>query len=112
MTAAAVTEVTASAVGGAYGGLKGLSLALLGVYLIEGLVTTGPVIRAATGRGRHRQAVAVATGNTAETSQPLGLQLTEQNKQDLQEAGIAALLLIAKGQPLPSRPDMDTEKHT
>ena len=56
MTGAAVMEVTASAVGGAYGGLKGLSFALLAVYLLEGLVTTPPVIRAAIGSGRHRRA--------------------------------------------------------
>ena len=56
MTGAAVMEVTAAAVGGAYGGLKGLSFALLAVYLLEGLVTTPPVIRAAIGSGRHRRA--------------------------------------------------------
>ena len=56
MTGAAVMEVTASAVGGAYGGLKGLSFALLAVYILEGLVTTPPVIRAAIGSGRHRRA--------------------------------------------------------
>ena len=65
MTAAAVMEVVASAVGGAEGGLKGLSFALLGVYLVEGLVTAPPVIRAAMGHGRHRQAASPA-GNIAD----------------------------------------------
>lgn len=75
MTAAAVAEVTAATVGGVYGGLKGLSLALLGVYLIEGLVTIGPVIRAATGRGRHRQADSPTAdaSDATKTSRPLGL---------------------------------------
>ena len=69
---AAVMEVIAAAVGGADGGLKGLSFALLGVYLIEGLVTAPPVIRAAMGRGRHRHAVPVAghTDNLGESLEP------------------------------------------
>jgi O-antigen/teichoic acid export membrane protein len=54
LTAAAALEVTATAVGGAAGGLKGLSLALLAVYFAEGLVTTPAVVRAANGHGRHR----------------------------------------------------------
>jgi O-antigen/teichoic acid export membrane protein len=55
LTAAATMELTAAAVGGAVGGLHGLSLALLGVYLLEGLVTTPEVLRAAIGHGRHRR---------------------------------------------------------
>jgi len=88
MSAAAVMEVTASAVGGAEGGLKGLSFALLGAYLIEGLVTTPPVIRAAMGRGRHRQAASLAahTGDFAESLQPYGKPLghvgSDATKQD------------------------------
>jgi O-antigen/teichoic acid export membrane protein len=54
LTAAAVLELTAAALGGASDGLKGLSLALLAVFFVEGLVTTPPVIRAAIGHGRHR----------------------------------------------------------
>lgn len=56
LTTAAVIEVTAAAVGGATDGLKGLSFALLAVFIMEGLVTTPPVLRAALGHGRHRQA--------------------------------------------------------
>lgn len=130
MTAAAVMEVTASAVGGAYGGLKGLSFALLGVYILEGLVTTPPVIRAAVGSGRHRRAdslSAAAGGSAIEAQQFKTPSLQEQSisqhksaafaggyrscmemvtsptisdasEQDRQEAGIAALLSLARGE--------------
>ena len=102
MTAAAAMEITAAAVGGAYGGLKGLSFALLGVYLVEGLVTTPPVIRAAMGRGRHRHADSsgAARPSTEET------ELNDQSKRDLQQAGIAALLLIARDQTATSCSDV------
>jgi hypothetical protein len=56
LTVAAVAEVIAAAVGGASGGLPGLSFALLAVFVAEGLVTTPPVLRAAFGHGRHRLA--------------------------------------------------------
>jgi O-antigen/teichoic acid export membrane protein len=84
MTAAGVAEVTASAVGAAYGGLKGLSLALLGVYLIEGLVTIGPVTRAARGRGRHQQtdSLTSAASDATRTSRPLGLSPARPGRQD------------------------------
>jgi len=55
LTWAAVLEVGASAAGGAADGLKGLSFALLAVFFLEGLATVAPVLRAAFGRGRHRQ---------------------------------------------------------
>lgn len=54
LTIAALLEVTAAAMGAAVGGLNTLSLALLGVFAVEGLVTAPPVIRAAIGHGRHR----------------------------------------------------------
>lgn len=54
LTVAAIMELTAAAVGGASDGLKGLSFALMVVFIIEGLVTTPPVLRAAFGCGRHR----------------------------------------------------------
>jgi O-antigen/teichoic acid export membrane protein len=56
LTAAATAEVAAAAAGGAAGGLDGLTLALLGVFFLEGLVTAPSVIRAAIGHGRHRRA--------------------------------------------------------
>jgi O-antigen/teichoic acid export membrane protein len=55
LTAAAVAEVTAAALGGASAGLNGLTLALLGVFFLEGLVTAPSVTRAAAGHGRHRR---------------------------------------------------------
>jgi O-antigen/teichoic acid export membrane protein len=55
LTAAAIMEVAAAAAGGTSGGLRGLSLALLGVFLVEGLVTAPAVLRAAFGHGRHRR---------------------------------------------------------
>lgn len=56
MTSAAVMEVAAALVGGVYGGLNGLSSALLAVFFFEGLVTAPSVVRAAIGRGSHRRA--------------------------------------------------------
>ncbi len=90
MTAAATSEVTAAALGGASGGLKGLSLALLGVYLVEGLVIGPAVLRAAMGRGRHRRAEAPATAGHGAT--PL---LADAGLPERQEAGILALLSLA-----------------
>jgi O-antigen/teichoic acid export membrane protein len=55
LTVAAAAEVAAVAVGGAAGGLTGLSLALLGVYVLEGLVTAPAVFRAAAETGRHHR---------------------------------------------------------
>jgi hypothetical protein len=56
LTAAAAMEVAAVAAGGASGGLRGVSLALLAVFFVEGLVTGPAVFRAAVGHGRHRHA--------------------------------------------------------
>ena len=55
LTVAATMEMTAAALGGLSGGLRGLSFALLGTYVFEGLLTLPPVLRAAVGRGRHRK---------------------------------------------------------
>ena len=49
-------EVAAAVAGALAGGLDGLSLALLAALMVEGLVTTPRVVRAARGRGRHRPA--------------------------------------------------------
>ena len=91
LTTAAIAEVTAAAIGGTSGGLRGLSFALLGVYTIEGLVTAPAVIRAAIGSGRHRRAVPVdiSTPPVAPTL------LNDRSHRDRQEAGIAALLSLA-----------------
>jgi O-antigen/teichoic acid export membrane protein len=120
LSAAAAMEVTAAAVGGKLDGLKGLSLALLAVFFVEGLVTTPPVIHAAMGRGRHRQAgslvaaVDAPAGAPAVTTRPAEPasgparpdtettavpELTSPGHRVQQEAGIAALLLLASGLP-------------
>jgi O-antigen/teichoic acid export membrane protein len=58
LSATAVLEIAAAAAGGTVAGLKGLSVALLGAFICEGLVTAPAVIRAAVGGGRHRRAAA------------------------------------------------------
>ena len=54
MTVSGVMEVVAAVLGGKYDGLDGLTLALVGVFMLEGLVTAPPVVRTAVTRGRHR----------------------------------------------------------
>ncbi len=75
LTAGAAMEVTAAVVGGAAGGLKGLSFALLGARLAQTLVTVPPVARAAISKGRHRRAYrpTTATGNPARNAGPRGM---------------------------------------
>jgi hypothetical protein len=102
-------EVTAVVVGGASGGLKGLSLALLAVYIVEGLVTAPSVLRAALGHGRHRHADSQTAATEHEprispgkyrlsTETMISPELTYASERDRQEAGIANLILIARGQ--------------
>lgn len=129
MTVAAVMEVTASTIGGEYGGLKGLSFALLAVFIFEGLVTTPPVLRAAMGRGRHRQTPSsvVAFNNFSKIARPDGAAIvsarilskpasagpgvdaetvtsseaTDAEQQQQQLAGIDRLLWLARAQAPP-----------
>lgn len=49
-------ELGAVVIGGKLGGLNGLSLAYLGVTVVEGIVTAPTVMRAANARGRQRHA--------------------------------------------------------
>jgi O-antigen/teichoic acid export membrane protein len=91
LTAAAASEVTAAALGGISGGLKGLSFALLGVYIVEGLVTGPAVVRAAIGSGRHRRAISLGVSSDPATSAVL----SDESYRDRQEAGIAVLLSLA-----------------
>jgi O-antigen/teichoic acid export membrane protein len=73
LTAAATLEVAAAAAGGVSGGMKGLTLALLTVFIVEGLVTAPSVFRAAMGHGRHRRGpLRVASGNPAMAARPHG----------------------------------------
>ena len=55
MSGAAIAEIAATVIGGRVDGLVGLSLALLVVQVGEALVMAPAVVRAAIGRGRHRQ---------------------------------------------------------
>jgi O-antigen/teichoic acid export membrane protein len=123
LTAAAAMEVTAASVGGAVGGLTGLSFALLAVFILEGLVTTPSVFRAAIGHGRHRHGStsAVVGGNPGDAShatepgprrepganaigyrvyaEPMSsAEVAGASEQHSQEAGIASLISIARGQ--------------
>ena len=134
LTVGAIMEVGGAVVGGIYGGLKGLTLALLVVFILEGLVTAPPVIRAAIGYGRHRRAGSgtVSKGNLsmvvqASTARPhtegersleqvppygqsptpvfvIDSQLKNDNKRKRQEEGIAVLLSLAKSAGLQPRP--------
>jgi len=119
LTAFAVVEVTAATIGCMSGGLVGVSAALLGVLLIEGLVLTPAVARAAIGYGRHRYANPAETASIAETGDPSGCHgrppatdVTERSprvtacssSRDQQEAGIAALLALAVTAPMPAIP--------
>ena len=91
LTTAAAAEVTVAALAGASGGLKGLSFGLLTVYLVEGVVTTPSVVRAAIGRGRHRRAPSLdMSAGVSSTA------MIDQGHRDRQEAGIAVLLSLAK----------------
>jgi O-antigen/teichoic acid export membrane protein len=65
LTTFAVVEVAAAALGGLVGGLNGLTFAILGVIVIEGLVTTPAVFRTAIGAGRHRRGGTVVSASAA-----------------------------------------------
>jgi O-antigen/teichoic acid export membrane protein len=104
MTATAALKVAAVVLGGMAGGLIGLSVALLAASLIEGMVTTPAVLRAAIGHGRHRHAdsvnASVGTNGPSSAERHLGknsgyagAQLPECERQ---EAGIALLLSLAR----------------
>jgi O-antigen/teichoic acid export membrane protein len=115
LTTCSSLEVIAAAVGGAQGGLKGLAVALLAVRLAEALVTAPSVFRAAFGHGRHRRTDFAATAS-ADSGRNDGLdgstpRRADTTKQAEQEAGFAALLMLASRVdatgPLPTiLPDM------
>lgn len=83
LTTTAVIKVTVAAVGGVSGGLKGLSLALLGASILEGLVTAPAVIRTAMGHGRHR----LGNSPSAPSRHPIQIQ-TGATRRDLQRPSI------------------------
>jgi O-antigen/teichoic acid export membrane protein len=55
LTVSAIAEVIAATAGGKIGGLKGLTTALVTVFILEGVVTAPTVLRTALGKGRHRR---------------------------------------------------------
>jgi O-antigen/teichoic acid export membrane protein len=72
LTAAAIMEVVAASIGGIYGGVRGLTVAYLGVLLLEGLITAYPVYRATLTKGRHRSEPCIpATNEPTSTMRPI-----------------------------------------
>lgn len=55
LTSFAVVEMAAVVVSGMIGGLRGLTVAILVVMVVEGLATTPAIVRAAWTYGRHRR---------------------------------------------------------
>jgi O-antigen/teichoic acid export membrane protein len=70
LTVAAAAEVAAAAAGGAAGGLDGLTVALVAVFILEGVVTAPPVIRAAIGYGRHRRGARAPVAGSGPAAKP------------------------------------------
>jgi O-antigen/teichoic acid export membrane protein len=91
VSVSAVIEMAAVVVGGKLGGLYGLSYAMLTVAILEALVTTPVVLRAAYGSAPVRSAAAPATGGQR--------RLRPHSRTDAirvrQEAGLAALVALA-----------------
>lgn len=85
LTAAATLEVAAAVAGGAYGGMKGLILALLSVFVLEALVTTPAVARAAIGHGRHRRAGPVHLA----AEDPLRMEQARGDRSSYRDSGLA-----------------------
>jgi O-antigen/teichoic acid export membrane protein len=112
LTVAAVVQMAAIVVGGKLDGLYGLSYGMLGVAILEALVTTPPVLRAAYGSAAVRSAAAPATGVrtrmtgsharvTGAHARVTGAQqrrrspAAEEALRLRQEAGLAALFAVA-----------------
>jgi O-antigen/teichoic acid export membrane protein len=83
LTIATTCELVAVVIGGKLGGLNGLTFALLGVWVLEALVTAPAVIRTAYNRGR-------STPDNA----PAPLARTSAISATGQHAGMAALLVL------------------
>jgi O-antigen/teichoic acid export membrane protein len=67
LSTTAVIKLTLAAIGGASGGLRGLSFGLLGGAFVEGLATAPAVIRKAMGTGRHRASSAATAANASDS---------------------------------------------
>ncbi len=104
LTAAAVVQMAAVVVGGKLDGLYGLSYGMLGVAILEALVTTPAVLRAAYGSAPVRSAAAPATGGQRQLQTPASADALRLR----QEAGLAALFELATSvAPDRSRPKPD-----
>lgn len=91
LTTTAVIKLVLAAMGGASGGLKGLSIGLLAGAIVEGLATAPAVIRKAIGAGRHRLSSPPLTANAGSPALP---GLTAATK-ETQHAGLSALMALA-----------------
>lgn len=92
LSAAAAIEMVAVFVGGKLGGLYGLSYGLLVVTILEALITTPTVLRAAL--GRMPMPVRATVAATAQQPQ-LATQAADDVLRRRQEEGLAALIAIA-----------------
>jgi O-antigen/teichoic acid export membrane protein len=115
LTAAAVVQMAAIVIGGKIDGLYGLSYGMLGVAVLEALVTTPPVLRAAYGSAPVRAAAVRVTGSharvTGSHARVTGAQRQVRTPAAAdalrlrQEAGLAALFAVATSvAPEPHRP--------
>jgi O-antigen/teichoic acid export membrane protein len=91
LSVAAAIQMAAIVVGGKLGGLYGLSYGMLAVAILEALVTTPPVLRAAFGRASIRSATAPAVAGQPQPS----IQALDDVMRARQEAGLAALIALA-----------------
>jgi O-antigen/teichoic acid export membrane protein len=91
LTATAAVQMAAVVIGGKLDGLYGVSYGMLAVAILEALVTTGPVLRAAFGT------VTIRSTTVAVTAEQPQLQTTALNDPTRlkQEAGLAALIALA-----------------
>jgi O-antigen/teichoic acid export membrane protein len=89
LSVAAVFQMAAIVVGGKLGGLYGLSYAGLAVAVLQALVTTPPVLRAAFGSAPVNSAAASAAEGRSRLHAP------DEAMRLRQEAGLAALVALA-----------------
>jgi hypothetical protein len=111
LAVAAVAQMAAVVIGGKIDGLYGLSYGILAVAILEALVTTPTVLRAAFGQVPVRSATA-RTATAPATEEQLQLQLQTLPPGEAhrlrQEAGLAALFALATTvTPEPDRPAAD-----
>jgi O-antigen/teichoic acid export membrane protein len=91
LAVAAAFQIAAIAVGGKLGGLNGLCYGALAVAVLQALVTTPPVLRAAYGSAPVLSAAEPATADQSQVHVPA----TGEALRLRQEAGLAALVALA-----------------